>query len=92
MNKSSRSFLNSVKEYLKPNGKILLAIENRLGLKYFAGAPEDHTDLYYAGIREYAGIDGIRTFSKGELEDLFTECRFANWKFYDPCSDFHKSF
>ncbi len=83
-----RSFLNSVKEYLKPNGKILLAIENRLGLKYFAGAPEDHTDLYYAGIREYAGIDGIRTFSKGELEDLFTECRFANWKFYYPYPDY----
>lgn len=83
-----RSFLNSVKEYLKPNGKILLAIENRLGLKYFAGAPEDHTDLYYAGIREYAGINGIRTFSKGELEDLFKECRFANWKFYYPYPDY----
>ena len=42
--KPYETYLRSVSRLLKPDGKILVAIENRLGLKYFAGAPEDHTD------------------------------------------------
>ena len=41
------TFLKEMGGYLKPEGKLLIAIENRLGLKYFAGAPEDHTDIHF---------------------------------------------
>ena len=34
--------LQRVRSLLKPEGKLIVAIENQLGLKYFAGAPEDH--------------------------------------------------
>ena len=37
------TFLRRCADYLKEDGLLLIAIENRLGLKYFAGAPEDHT-------------------------------------------------
>ena len=35
-------FLKIISRHLKPDGKIILAIENRLGLKYWAGCTEDH--------------------------------------------------
>ena len=37
------TMLKRARECLKPGGAILLAIENRLGLKYFGGCAEDHT-------------------------------------------------
>ena len=37
-------FLSNILVNLKENGVLLIAIENRLGLKYFNGAVEDHTD------------------------------------------------
>ena len=58
------TFLKEMGEYLKPEGKLLIAIENRLGLKYFAGAPEDHTDIHFFGIDGYPENHSVRTFSK----------------------------
>lgn len=37
--------LNMLKPFLKENGKVLLAIENKFGLKYWCGAAEDHTGI-----------------------------------------------
>lgn len=81
-------FLKRIKKYLNKNGKILIAIENRLGIKYFSGAPEDHTGEYYDGINGYPNDRGVRTFSKGELEGLFQRCKIDNWKFYYPYPDY----
>ena len=49
-----RVFLDKINRHLKPNGKILMAIENKLGLKYFAGCKEDHVGRMFEGI-EYRG-------------------------------------
>ncbi|MFZ4831929.1 methyltransferase [Rouxiella sp. Mn2063] len=42
--------LNKIKKMLKPDGKLIIAIENQLGLKYFAGAAEDHLSLKMYGV------------------------------------------
>ena len=39
--------IRRIKRHLKPGGQILIAIENRLGLKYFAGCTEDHTGVFF---------------------------------------------
>ena len=44
-------FLKMLKKKLKPGGKIIIAIENRLGLKYFAGCREDHLGKIFTGIK-----------------------------------------
>lgn len=66
-----KMFLECAKNLLEPNGKILLAIENRIGLKYLSGAPEDHTGRIFDGINGYSkeGRE-VRTFSKDELKNL----------------------
>ncbi len=82
------TFLKNVRRFLKPDGVILIAIENRLGLKYFAGAPEDHTDGYFDGIKGYEESSGARTFSRGEWETLMTRCGLSHYKFYYPYPDY----
>lgn len=39
-------FLNMVLKHIKSGGKLLIAIENRLGFKYFAGCREDHLGTF----------------------------------------------
>ena len=45
--------LKKCRKLLKSNGKIFIAIENRLGAKYFSGAVEDHVGVPWCGIENY---------------------------------------
>ena len=81
-------YLEKINRLLKPGGKILIAIENRLGLKYFAGCREDHVGREFAGIEGYPGIDFVETFSKPELEQMLQENGFSKFKFYYPYPDY----
>lgn len=81
-------FLKQIARRLKPEGTILIAIENRLGAKYFAGAPEDHTDRYFLGLDRYDGVKSVRTFSKTELEDLCARTGLICNRFYYPYPDY----
>ena len=81
-------FLEKIKGFVKPQGKILMAIENRLGAKYFAGAYEDHTDTFFLGLNQYEGNTDVRTFTKGELTTIFEECGMEQVKFYYPYPDY----
>lgn len=81
-------FLNNIKQFLKPDGKILIAIENKLGMKYFAGAPEDHTNIKYDGIIGYTHKDSVQTFGKKEMQELLKEVGLKYTKFYYPLPDY----
>ena len=82
------TFLENIASYLKDDGRILIAIENRLGAKYFAGAPEDHVDKHFVGINDYEGIDTVRTFSKEELREVCQHVGLVCNKFYYPYPDY----
>lgn len=81
-------FLEKVNGLLKEQGKLLIAIENRLGLKYFAGCQEDHVGKYFEGIEGYKTTTGVRTFCKNELIQLFQRCGFHKYDFYYPYPDY----
>ncbi|MBO3083857.1 glycosyltransferase [Cellulomonas fengjieae] len=66
-------FLRHLGRCLKPGGTVAVAIENKLGVKYLVGAPEDHTDGIFDGIEGYPAGPAVRTFSRAELEALFVE-------------------
>lgn len=87
-NESYSLFLEKINRRLKPGGKILMAIENRLGLKYFAGCKEDHVGKEFEGIEGYHHTEGIETFSKKELEKLLQKNGFLRYKFYYPYPDY----
>ncbi len=81
-------FLNILKKHLKKNGRIVIAIENKYGLKYFAGCMEDHLGNYFSGIEDYAAGGGVRTFSKQGLENIFKDCGVGEYHFYYPYPDY----
>ncbi len=81
-------FLVQIKSLLKKNGKLLIAIENQYGMKYFSGVAEDHTGKVYDGITGYENKKGIRTFGKNELKEILQKSGFAFTKFYYPMPDY----
>ena len=80
--------LKKAVELLTPQGKIIIAIENRLGLKYWAGCKEDHLGEYYKGLEGYEDPAGVRTFSKNELQSIIQEAGLNRMKFYYPYPDY----
>ena len=80
-------FLNKIKNVLKDTGKVLIAIENRYGIKYWAGADEDHIREKYVGLTGYDKYK-IQTFGKKEFVDMIKRCGFSKYKFYYPFPDY----
>ena len=83
------AFLRHTVECLNPSGQLILAIENRLGAKYWAGFPEDHTGRLFEGIHGYPAPDTPITFSRAGLSDLLTESGLAKQRFYYCFPDYH---
>lgn len=80
--------LKRIRSLLKPNGHLLIAIENKLGLKYFAGAPEDHLNAPMYGIENRYKPGEPKTFGKVELEALIIRSGFKSSEFMAPCPDY----
>jgi len=81
-------FLQQVREHLKPEGTLILAIENKFGLKYWAGAKEEHNGKYFDSIENYLHSSNIRTFGKAELQELMKLAGFGTVTFYYPMPDY----
>lgn len=81
-------FLESLMQLLEPDGTLIIAIENRYGLKYWSGASEDHTGNVFEGLENYPVDRGVRTFSKKELESVLEKVGFRDNRFYYPMPDY----
>jgi glycosyltransferase involved in cell wall biosynthesis/SAM-dependent methyltransferase/predicted nucleic acid-binding Zn-ribbon protein len=73
---------------LKPGGVLLLAIENQLGLKYFAGRPEDHNGVPMYGIEDLYGSSDAVTFGEQELRGLLGAAGWEHQRWWYPFPDY----
>lgn len=73
---------------LKPGGVVAVAIENRNGIKYWAGAPEDHTGQMFDGICGYPSGKSVRTFSRSSLLELFRGAGIGEVEEFYPWPDY----
>lgn len=81
-------FLKKIKSFLNNDGKLILAIENKYGIKYWAGAKEDHTGVVFNSIEDYPNSNEIKTFGKKELINLLRRSGFDSFDFYYPYPDY----
>ena len=81
-------FLSIIKKHLKPGGHIAIAIENKFGLKYWAGCREDHLGKYFAGIEDYPEGGVVRTFTRDGLLAIAKCCGFSEAQMYYPYPDY----
>jgi glycosyltransferase involved in cell wall biosynthesis/2-polyprenyl-3-methyl-5-hydroxy-6-metoxy-1,4-benzoquinol methylase len=82
------SMLQRVRELLKPGGRLVIAIENQLGLKYLAGAPEDHVGLSMYGIEELYHSGQAQTFGHAVLQKILKEGGYTNVNTLLPLPDY----
>ena len=82
------AMLRKVVSMLKPDGFMILAIENQLGLKYFAGAPEDHIGLPMYGVEGRYRKTQPRTYGRQELVCLLSTAGLNATTFMAPFPDY----
>jgi cyclopropane fatty-acyl-phospholipid synthase-like methyltransferase len=84
-----RHLLQKVGNLLNSDGLLIIAIENKYGLKYWAGSREDHTAGFFDGIEGYIHKRGIpETFGKREIVELLNLSGFEQMQFYYPHPDY----
>lgn len=81
-------FLRIIKKHLAPGGRLIIAIENKLGLKYFAGCREDHTQRYFEGLEGYREDSHVRTFGRKEITGIMTAAGLFKQEFFYPYPDY----
>ena len=81
-------FLKIISRHLKPDGKIILAIENRLGLKYWAGCTEDHFGTLFEGLEGYPRTKGVKTFTRKEFRQILKQAGDLKASWYYPFPDY----
>lgn len=81
-------FLKIMKKHVKNSGCIVIAIENKFGLKYWAGCKEDHVGTYFSGLEGYPEGGSARTFTRTGLERIFRNCGVDQYSFYYPYPDY----
>ena len=86
--RSAVANLKVARTALAEDGVLVLAIENRLGLKYLNGAREDHTGKLFEGIEGYPSSAAPVTFSARALEAMLAEAGFADADFLLPFPDY----
>lgn len=86
--KPFETFIRTIRKHVKKSGNIIIAIENRFGLKYWAGCREDHNGEFFSGIEGYPGGSCAKTFSRKELEKICKSAGERKVSFYYPYPDY----
>ena len=82
------AFLARCCTLLRPSGRLALAIENQIGLKYLLGGQEEHLGLPWIGVEGYRDPSGIRTYSRRELATMFGSSGFDHVDFFSVFPDY----
>ncbi|MXW43024.1 MAG: methyltransferase domain-containing protein [Acidimicrobiia bacterium] len=82
-----KALLNHVAAATAPDGVVVLAIENRLGLKYLLGFPEDHLGLPWVGLEGYRTGEPT-TWSRRELAQMLAGAGLCVQKWMYPFPDY----
>lgn len=80
--------LARIRGMLAPDGVLIVAIENQLGLKYFAGYPEDHLGVAMSGIEEHYHAASVATFGRRELAARIAAAGLGAQRFVYPFPDY----
>jgi hypothetical protein len=81
-------FMEICNRHRKNNGRMVIAIENKFGLKYFAGCREDHLGTYFSGLEGYREGGSARTFTRHGLEKILAKTGITEYEFYYPYPDY----
>ena len=84
----SPELLSIARRNLKDGGTFVLAMENQLGLKYFAGAKEDDWPSPFIGINDQLERSVGFALGRTELRTMLAEAGFKSLSWFYPFPDF----
>lgn len=82
------AMLACASRFLAPGGVLLVAIENQLGLKYFAAYGEDHVAQPMFGVEDRYQPTGVVTFGRAELSARLKGAGLACQQWLFPFPDY----
>jgi len=81
--------LKTLKQHLHKKGKLLVAADNRLGIRYFCGDKDPYTGHVLDGIDNYGKVSPQRrekicgrAYSKNELREMLSDAGLSKQHFY----------
>ena len=80
--------LRIARRALHDDGLLVLAIENRMGIKYLNGAREDHSGKHFEGVQGYPHATSAVTFSARHLRRMLADAGFGDIALYLPYPDY----
>lgn len=75
-------------EYLKPNGRLILAINNRLGIQYWSGKTDSCSPALFSSVQGDTEGQTEYCFSKKQLVSMLKKTGFESMRFYYPVPDY----
>jgi len=82
------AMLGHARSFLSDDGVLIVATENKLGLKYWAGAPDEHVGVPFYSIEGLYDDSKAVSFGKHELSRILKRANFGSLEFYYPCPDY----
>ncbi len=89
-----KEYLRCWRSLLKPDGTLILGMNNRLGLRYFCGDRDPYTERNFDGIEGYRQVyskkeDKFRghCYNRTELEAMLSDSGFVCPRFYSVLPD-----
>ena len=80
--------LRGAAQLLAAGGRVVVAIENQLGLKYLNGCSEDHVGIPFFGVQDLYAKNTVRTFGREQLRAQLSAAGLPNIRFYYPFPDY----
>ncbi len=78
--------INYCKNRLNFDGTILIAVDNKMGVKYLAGGKSKHCEKVYDSIKNR--FSNGKLFSKRELDELIEKVGIKNKRYYYPLPNY----
>lgn len=82
-------FLNQARSILNPEGKLLIAVDNRFAIRYFCGDKDKYTGHVLDGIDNYCKVSkkrleevGGHAYAQNELSDMLSAAKLDKNVFY----------
>ena len=73
--------------HLREGGRLILGVDNRLGLRFLAGEKEEYTGRFFEGVEGYPAEENRYTASGKEWKQLLAEHGLKDAEFYYPYPD-----
>lgn len=85
----NEKLLNDIYGMLSENGKLIIAIDNKYGLKYLSGSVDSRYRIQSQGIVQESALNQCKRFSKKNIIELLDKCGYKGFDFYYPYPDYN---